>query len=169
MYTRTCRILGPQLSSPSPSFFLLLPRPFLHLAREDCTTRCDGVLHSYAIIPGGLIGVFYSSSSSFLRFFVPLHFSNLLFHLSSPSPENITLLLYAWSSLTHTTHTPHPCSVSRPALPPSSLRAHILCRDDASSRYRAIPVDICPPCSASKQASKQALLCSDGLDGEIRD
>ena len=52
--TRTCRILRPQLSSRPPTRLPALTHCRGPAPREACPTRCDCVLHSYAIIiPGG--------------------------------------------------------------------------------------------------------------------
>lgn len=157
---RTCR----RNLGPSAHAHQLQPAP-----REACPTRCDCVLHSHAIIPGGF-GVLYSSS--FPSPFLQLLFSAFLLReqltrllitdLSRPITSSVCACYYhrlvyarrfshspALPPTTHThahTHTHAPWPVSCPALPTPFFR-----RDDASSRYRVSQSNICPPalCSTS--------------------
>lgn len=104
---RTCR----RNLGPSAQLMLTSSKP---APREACPTRCDCVLHSHAIIPGGF-GVLYSSSFPFSVSSTPLlclppartthqGSSSPTFLGPSPAPSVlvITIALYTpGDSLTH--------------------------------------------------------------------
>lgn len=167
---RTCR----RNLGPSAHAHQLQPAP-----REACPTRCDCVLHSHAIIPGGF-GVLYSSSFPFSVSSTPLlclppartthqaphhrpfsahHQLRLRLLLPSPCirPEILSLARLATHhahTRTHTHTRTLACLLSSPPDP-------ILSQGRRVFPLPGIPVKYLPPCSVQHCCS------SNGLDGVI--